>query len=151
MKRKKPSAFLDRVAKSSRELADCVEEIKQEYAAGKLHHAPRKSWDCKSWLHVWLYAFRRAHLYPEDHMKIADGKVTCVAWVGPDFSDELVVLLERCAQRLGPDLDLLELRLVRTHVGAQGIERLRTLFPRAKIIPYTEEQESQNPNIVYVN
>ena len=151
MKRKKASAFLDRVAKFSPELAGCVEEIKRDYAAGKLHHPPRRSSDCKSWLDIWLYAFKRAHLYPEDHVKIAGGKVTCVAWVGPDFGEKLVALLERCARRVGPDLDLLELRLVRTRVGAQGMERLRALFPKARIVAYSEKQECQNPDIVYVN
>src|SRR5262245_56379107 len=112
-KREKPKKpFLDMVAESDPEMAEIVEEMKRDEAAGKLRYPPWSHRECRDWRDAWLYSFGRASLHPSDFMKLENGKVTCVVWIGKNFNDDVVGVVENIAERLGPDRDIAELRLI---------------------------------------
>jgi hypothetical protein len=148
-KRPKDFDFLKMVAESSPEMAEIVQEIKNDYATGRLRDQPWR-WDqCRSWLDGWLYIYRRVCLDYGDHLLWESENVKCAVQIGPDFSDNTVGLLERLAGRLGPGLDLQELRLIGTRVSHQGLKRLEVLFPNAKISRYSWEERDAHPEISY--
>ncbi len=68
-----------------------------------------------------------------------------------DFDDKLVGILEKIASRLGPDNDLVEMRLIKTRVTPQGVEKLKTILPKAVIKFYSREEAKKDPTIEYVN
>jgi hypothetical protein len=145
----KDFAFLKMVADSSPEMAEIVGEIKNDYATGRRREQPWR-WDqCRSWLDGWLYIYRRVRLEYGDHLLWENEKVKCAVQVGPDFNDKTVGLLERLAGRLGPGLDLQELRLIGSRVSDKGLEGLRRLFPNAKISRYSLKERDSHPEILY--
>jgi hypothetical protein len=63
-------------------------------------------------------------------------------WFGHEFSDRTVRTIRDLAPQV-PDLDVLEeLRLVNTRVSADGAERLRRLFPNARVTTFLVEDSS---------
>src|SRR6185436_9019883 len=110
-KSKQTKSFLDRVAESDPEMADIVAEIRRDRAAGVLRDQPWTHKACKDWWDVWLYIFRRARLHPDDHIRLKGDIATHVVWIGPDFNDKMVDLLEKIWLRLGTNRQLRELRL----------------------------------------
>jgi hypothetical protein len=142
--------FLKMVADRNPDMAEVVAQIKDDYASGKIREQPWR-WDrCHSWLDGWLYIYRRVWLDYSEHMRWEDGdKVRCVVQVGPDFTDKTVGLLERLSKRLGPGLDLSELRLINTKVTSGGLRRLTRLFPNAKIKTYSRDEHERNPELSF--
>ncbi len=150
MKKQKKS-FLDMVAESDPEMAEIVAGMKRDEAAGILRYAPWSYRECRDWRDTWLYSFRRADLHPTDFVRLEDGKVTCVVWIGRDFNDRLVGVLEKIAGRLGADHDLTELRLIGTNVSEQAIQHLKAFLPKATITHYSEEAREANPRLAYAD
>jgi hypothetical protein len=148
-KRTKDFDFLQMVADSDPGMAEIVQEIRRDYATGRLRHQPWR-WDqCHSWLDAWLYIYRRVCLDYEAHLMWEDDRVRCAVQIGPDFNDKTVDLLERLADRLGAGLDLQELRLIGTRVTDRGLQRLERLFPNARIARYSWEDCDTHPEISY--
>ena len=78
-------------------------------------------------------------------------KVTCVVWFGQEFDDKIVKVLERIGERLGPDNDLRELRLIGSGVTEEGKRTLATLIPNATITSHSEEEAERNPRLTYAD
>src|SRR5262245_25577422 len=94
-KRKKNFDFLQRVADSDPEMAEIVQEIRDDYASGRSREQPWR-WDqCRSWLDGWLYIYRRVFLDYHQHLRWEGETVRCAIQVGPDFNDKTVGWLER--------------------------------------------------------
>lgn len=150
-KRKKNFDFLQMVADSDPEMAEMVQEIRNDYASGRSREQPWR-WDqCRSWLDGWLYIYRRVCLDYHQHLRWEGEKVRCAIQVGPDFNDKTVEWLERLSTRLGPGADLAELRLIGTRVSEDGLQRLHRLFPNAKIGRYSWEDAQQHPDLGHAN
>jgi hypothetical protein len=148
-KRPKDSDFLKMVAESSPEGAKIVDDIKNGYATGRLRDQPWR-WDqCHSWLEGWLYIYRRVSNPYRDQLRWENEQVKCAVLLGSDINDKTVGLLERLAGRLGPGLDLQELRLIGTRTTDGGLERLNRLFPNATISRYSWKDHDANPQIGY--
>lgn len=144
-KQKKP--FLDMVAESDPEMAEIVGEMNRDEAAGTLRYAPSSHRECRDWRDAWPYSFRRGDLHPTDAIRLEDGKVSCVVWLGRHFNDKLVRVMERIAGRLGADRDLAELRLIGTTLREQALQRLKAFAPKATITQYSEEAPDANPRL----
>ncbi len=143
--------FLDLIAESDPDFAEIAGQLKADYAKGALRTSPRTHADCKDWWDVWLYIFRRCRLHPDDQIKVEGDKVISVVWIGPDFNDKVVALLEQIAMRLGPSGDVTELRLIRHRVSEHGIKRLKVVLPRATISEYTDADYDAKPWLAYAD
>lgn len=152
-RKEEKKSFFDRVLDDTPppEVAEIIEKIKRDRAAGASRYMPWSHRECRDWRDAWLYSFRRGHLNASRHMRLENNSVTHVVWIREDFSDKLIGSLEKIAERLGPDRNLIELRLIRTRVTSQGIERLKAILPNASIRACTKEEEQQNPNIKWVS
>ena len=139
--------FLDGVMEMNPEMSGIVHEIRKDEADGKLLDVPRSHLKCQSWLDAWVYCFWLAHLDTEHHLWIENHVLCGAIWVGVDFDDRIVGVLEKVGKRIGSDVSFREIRLVRTGVTAQGIERLQCLFPNARILEYSEEVHDADPSI----
>jgi len=129
--------------------AEIAQEIREDYASGRIRDQPWR-WDqCHSWLDGWLYIYRRTYLDYHAHLLWEDERVKCAVQIGPDFNDKTVVLLERLAGRLGPCSDLQELRLIETKVIDEGLARLQRVVPNAKTTRYSREDWDANPDLGY--
>lgn len=147
MMKERKQRFLDRVVEMDPEMSGIVDEIRKDEADGKLLDVPRSHLKCQSWLDAWVYCFWLAHLDTEHHLRIENRVLSGAIWVGVDFDDRIVGVLEKVGMRIGSDVSLNEIRLVRTGVTAQGIERLQRLFPNARIRKYSEEEHEADPSI----
>lgn len=147
MKDKPPKSRFEELAKDDPELAEILSEIKQKKEAGIIRDAPRTYRDCKDWRDAWLYTFMRAKLHPDRHMQLNGDAAVCVAWIGPDFNDKIVASLEKIAPLVGRNEDLRELRLIATTVTGDGMERLKTIFPKAAITVHSWEEKRRNPSL----
>ncbi|EDY16883.1 hypothetical protein CfE428DRAFT_5512 [Chthoniobacter flavus Ellin428] len=147
MKDKPKTSRFDELAKDDPELAEILAEIRQKKEAGIIRDAPKTYRDCKDWRDAWLYAFMRAKLHPDRHMRLNGDAVLCVAWIGPAFNDKIVAALEKTAPLLGENRDLRELRLIATAVTGDGMERLKALFPKAAITVHSWEDDRREPSL----
>jgi hypothetical protein len=147
--REKDLALLQKVVDKFPELADTAARIKQGYEDRTIRDQPWR-WDqCKSWLDGWLYVYRRCYLDYSQHLAWKDEQVFCSVWVGPDFNDGVIDWLERFHSRFGVDTALAELRLIGTRVSFDGLDRLRKLFPDAKLKTYSWEDVKAHPELQY--
>lgn len=163
-KRKKRVDFLQMVAEQSDPESDkmlleitgmtaseLVQQVKEDYAAGRSRHQPWR-WDqCHSWLEAWLYVYRRVRLDYHQHMFWEGERVRCVVWSGVDFNDKVLPLLDRFRRRFGVHSDLEELRLISTRVTPGGVERLRKLFPNAEVTSYSRDDEKNHPRLSFAD
>lgn len=149
--KKRKNSFLDQVAECDPEMAEIIAEMKQDEAAGALRYPPQSDRDVRDWRDAWLYSFKRASLHPSDFMRLENGRITCVVWIGSGFNDNVARVIETIAQRLGADLNLLELRLISTNISDQGLQRLKTFLPKATITQYTEEARQADPRLAYAD
>ena len=124
-----------------------MEAIRRDRASGRLRDQPWRWSQCRSWVDGWLYIYRRVCLDYTQHLRWEGETVYCAVQYGPDFNDRAVGWLERLATRLGPCLDLQDLRLIGTRVSDPGIVRLGHLFPNAKIRRYTFTDLHRDPAI----
>ena len=124
-------------------------ELEADYRDGRVHVAPWR-WDqCRSWLDAWLYIYRRARLGDGVHMQ-HDGEVArFVVWVGHEVSDKMVDWLERVHGALGVCKGLTHLRLVDTCVTHNGLTRLRRLFPDVSIQSFSEAELEADSMLMY--
>jgi hypothetical protein len=151
MKHERKKSFLDQVAETTPGMSEIVAEIKRERKSGAIRDAPQTLDRCADWRDGWLYIFQSASLHPADFLRVEDGRVTCVVLVGGSFGDQSIGIAEEIAARLGPDEDLLELRLVATRVTESGAERMRRVIPRAQINTFTGADREGNPRVAYAD
>ena len=142
--------FLDQIIESGDpEMAALAKEIRREYAEGIKRHPPRRYLDSKDWRDAWLFTVAKVHGIPDDFEMVMDGRVVRVVWIGRRFDDDSITPLERVAEKLGPDADLKELRLIDTRVTAPGIARLKLIAPHVDVLTYTAQDLKQNPRLGY--
>lgn len=143
--------LLNIAAECDPESAAILKEMKSDYDKGLIRDSPRSYADCRDWWDGWLYFYRRCHAHPDDQIWVQEGKVTCVVWIGRDFNDKAIGLLERIAARLGSNNELVEIRLIRTGVSDLGVNKLRTLFPAAKFSLYSQAEYDARPWLAYAD
>lgn len=122
------------------ETAEIFARIEADKAAGLIIDTPRTYKHCRSWREAWVYIFHRGCLAEGHHLKLEENKVTCTIWVGLEFKDKLVDVLEKIAGRIGINNDLVEMRLIGTRVTAKGLEKLKKILPKATINFYSREE-----------
>jgi hypothetical protein len=127
--------------------ARIFDRMEADMAAGLIIDTPRTYKDCHSWREAWAYIFHRGWSAEGHHLKLEGDKVTCAVWVGLEFTDKLVVALEKIASRIGVNNDLIEMRLVGTRVTSKGAEKLKKILPKAIISFYTREETKKDPQI----
>jgi hypothetical protein len=126
------------------EIREALLQLKGERRAGRLKAPPRKESDCHSLEDVCLYVFKSANLDGSYQMLRTDAGIKRWVWFGHDFGDRLVSVVERLAPHIQSKEALEELRLVATSVTKSGIERLRRVFPKARVTVYTDEDDKRN-------
>ena len=141
--------FLDRVVEMDPGLSELAEEIRRDEAAGKLPRVPQSPEECRTWRDAWWYSFYLADLFFERHLKSQNNQVVGVIWVGVDFDDGVVDVLVEIGSRLGDEPLLREMRLVRTTVSVDGVEKLKKLFPNCIFAVYDEISEAADPTIIW--
>ena len=127
-----------------REMEEAIREVQADRKAGRIKDPPRHLSDCKTLEDLCLYIFERVHLIGTHQMLKSDTGIIRWVWCGRDFNDRLVAVVEKVAPSLPDTNNLQELRLVGTHVTAEGVQRLRKTFKKAEITTYTEEDERAN-------
>jgi hypothetical protein len=133
------------------ELLEVMDEVDRELADGVFIFPPRTILECRDWWDGWLHFLSRSGLSPADYHWQADGRVKCVVLVGTLFDGRAVSLLESLAKRLGPDPDLIELRLVGAQLESKSIARLAVLMPNAKISIFSEADHASNRRLGYAD
>lgn len=128
-----------------------ISEYRAKEAAGLIEYAKRTYKECHSWREAWIYVFHVVHLAESYHLKSEAGKIKCVVWPGPSFDDRTVGVLKKIAGRIGPDKELIEMRLVDTHVTPAGVTQLKSILPNARVKVFTREQADEDKRIKYVN
>lgn len=133
------------------ETAEIFARIDADKAAGITIDAPLTYRGCRTWREAWVYIFEHAWHDSEDFLKRDGDKILCAVWIGVEFKDKLIDRLEKIAARIGVNNDLTELRLIETSITAKGIERLKTILPKATIRLFTREEVKKDKRIKYVN
>lgn len=128
------------------EIDAVIAEIQEEEKAGVFRRPPKHKTKSQilSVEDLCKYVFRKVHLDGNYQVRFADEHVRTWVWNGYDYTDRIVDLVEQVADQV-TDKDLLEeLRLVATKVTAKGIDRLRRVFPMARVSVFTDEQSDAN-------
>ena len=128
--------------------ARIFDRMEADMAAGLMVDTPRIYKDCHSWREAWAYIFHRGSLDEGHHLRFDGDKVTYAVWVGLEFTDKLVVALEKIASRIGVNNDLIRKCVsVGTRVTSWGAEKLKKILPKAIINFYTREETKKDPKI----
>lgn len=128
---------------SDPELRIVAEDYLKQKKEGKIGKRLRKS-DCRCLKDLCLLIFQKAQLNGEHQMLEKDEFVKIWVWVGHDFRDKLVDVVEEIAPQLSDGSELVELRLVATRVSNNGVQRLRRVFPNAEVTVYSDEEDRAN-------
>ncbi len=122
------------------EMDEVIRQVNQDRLDGKIKDPPRRKTDCKTLEDLCMYVCEKAHIQWSNCIrKSKDGRITRWCWFGHEFRDKHVAITEEIGHQI-PDRDSLkELQLEATRVSANGAERLRRIFPGARIVVYTEE------------
>lgn len=126
------------------EIREALLEIQADRKAGKLKAVPRKASDCHTVEDLCFYVFKLAQLDGSCQMLNTAAGVERWVWMGREFNDRLVSIVEEVASKISNKDELKELRLVATQVTANGAQRLRCVFPKAKVNEYTAEDDKRN-------
>ncbi len=132
--------LIEAIPEDAEETAKTFARIEADVAAGLIIDTPRTYKDCHTWREAWAYIFHRGWRDEGHHLKLEGNKVTCVIWAGPEFRDKLVDALEKIAGRIGVNNDLVEMRLIGTHVTPKGAEKLKKILPKATVNFYSREE-----------
>jgi len=133
------------------EIKKLIAEYRAREAAGEFEYPKRTYKEVQTWREAWIFIFYVAHLDHNCFLKSEDRKVKCVVWSVKQFNDKLVGVLEKIAERIGPDNDVTEIRLIETAVTSAGIEKLKKILPQASIQSFTSEQAKKDKKIEYIN
>ena len=148
---KKGPSDSDKISEAeTAEITRMIAEYRAKEAAGLFEYPKRTYKEVRSWREAWIFIFYVAHLAHEDFLKSENGKVKCVVWPVREFNDKLVGVLEKIADRIGPDNDLAEIRLIETGVTAAGIEKLKKILPNAAIRSFSREEAKKDKGIEYI-
>jgi hypothetical protein len=148
---KKDFDLLQAIADSYPQLAANVARVRHRYETGQYRQQPLR-WDqCKSWLDGWLYVYRRCDLDYSQHLAWKDEQAVCAVFYGHEFNDRVVDWLERFQGRFGVDGSLRELRLIETRISPQGIRRLNSVLPAARIATYSSAEADAHPELSHAN
>jgi hypothetical protein len=142
---------LDKLVELHPEYAETVARIRADEAAGLILDPCRTYKECRTWKQAWVYIFYRAHKDPDNFMQFEGEKVIRIVFIGRDFTDKQVYLLEKIAGCVGVNNDLLELRLIETSITPQGVGKLQAMLPKAAINFYTREDAKNDETIEYIN
>jgi len=85
-----------------------------------------------------LLIFKKVQINGEYQMLEENNIIKTWVWFGNDFRDKIVGVVEEVAPQLSDCAKLEELRLVATSVSITGIQRLRLVFPNAKVLVYSD-------------
>ena len=75
----------------------------------------------------------------------------CVVWPGLEFDDQIIDVLGKIAEQIGPNNDLIEMRLIGTKVTHNGVAKLKSILPKAVINTYSREEAEKDDALKYVN
>ncbi len=124
------------------EIRDLVRSIEAARRKGLIKDPPRSRKAVRSLEDMCRYVFKLAQLDGDYQMLIENDKVRRWVWFGHEFSDRTVRTIRDLTPQV-PDLNVLEeLRLVNTRVSADGAERLRRVFPNARVTTFLVEDSS---------
>jgi hypothetical protein len=126
------------------EIREALLQVQEDRSTGKLKPAPEKATDCHLMEDLCLYVFRLAQLDGSYQMLKTAARLQRWVWFGHDFGDNLVDVVEEVVPQIADKKELKELRLVATRVTPHGIERLRELFPNARVTVYTDEDDKRD-------
>ncbi len=141
----------DKLAKLFPEAASAIVKVRADNASGAMPKMRETFQECNNWPEAWVYIFRCAFLQCDDHLQFENDKIVCVVWPVPAFDDNLVEVLEKIANRIGPDQGLREIRLINTMVTEHGAEKLKTVLPNASIRFISREEARRDQTIEYIN
>lgn len=148
---KKQVSDVNRVAEAESDVAKFIADYRAKEAAGLIEYPKRAYRECHSWREAWVYIFHRASIEHSYHLKSEGEKVTCVVWPVADFDDKLVDILGKISSRIGPNNDVVEMRLIETKVTPRGVENLKMILPKAAIKFFSREQAKKDQTIKYIN
>jgi hypothetical protein len=133
------------------ETAEIVARIQAGKAEGFIPKSRRTFKECRSWPEAWEFVFRRACVHYDNFLKWEGNKIVCVVWPGPEFNDQIVGVFEKIAERIGPNNDLIEMRVIGTKVTPQGVAKLKSILPKAAINSHSREAAEKDNALKYVN
>jgi len=147
----KTKSRLEILAESCPETVDIVARIQADKAEGFIPESRRIFEECRSWPEAWEFAFRGAGVHYGNFLQWGDKRVVCVVWPGLEFDDQIIDVLGKIAEQIGPNNDLIEMRLIGTKVTHKGVAKLKSILPKAVINTYSREEEEKDDALKYVN
>ena len=142
---------LERLEELCPETAEVIAQIAADKAAGFIPESRRTYKDCRSWPEAWVFVFELAGVHYENFLKWENKKIVCVVWSVADFDDRIVDVLGEIADRIGPNNDLIDMRIIGTKVTPQGAAKLKIFLPKATVNFYSPEDAEKDETLEYVN
>jgi hypothetical protein len=151
MKRLVPERFFREADRIFPEEQEAIEEFRKALEAGKVPKAPRNINQCDGWEKAWIYIAKVTNVEPTLQLRFENNGVHGAVCVGRKDGRKWLQWLKKFHAKLGPHRELTELRLIDCSTLQCEMPLLESVFPKARILSFTQEDWDRNLEISDAN